>query len=363
MVRFIISLLFISLLIFSFGFTIDSIMENTEPTLEWGTYGEISQLHKDRKYMLPQDSIPELAQRVSNQSVKTTDKSKADFNPGHKGVKQNLRQPELGQAMHKGWILVLMAAFIWIFVITKKTGIEHKLKTIFLPRNDEMEVKYQSVKSSLEEKETLLKEIHHRIKNNLQVVSSLLDLQSESITDSHALEAIKEGMIKVRSMSLIHEKLYRSGDLSNIDFQEYTTELLTGISSIFKSEMPVQHTVETSGISLNVDTTIVLGLILNEVVSNAYKYAFQEVEKGEIRVQLSDLGEGMLELQVSDNGGGIPENFDVNKTHSLGFRLLKTLTRQLKGELRYGNNGGATISVIFPEYKEELHPVKIQVKE
>jgi PAS domain S-box-containing protein len=209
----------------------------------------------------------------------------------------------------------------------------------------------EQIKTSLKEKEVLLKEIHHRVKNNLQIISSLLNLQSGYIHDEHAGEMFKESRNRVKSMALIHEKLYQSKDLARIDFAEYVRHLTT---HLFRSYGVNTHAVSLKinidKILLDIDTAIPCGLIVNELVTNSLKYAFPPGVIGEIRVDLRRENDGRLALLVSDNGAGLPADFDFRQTDSLGLQLVSTLTDQLEATLAVDRTGGTSFKILLPPH-------------
>jgi PAS domain S-box-containing protein len=206
----------------------------------------------------------------------------------------------------------------------------------------------EHIRTSLKEKEVLLKEIHHRVKNNLQIISSLLNLQSGYIHDKHAGEMFKESRNRVRSMALIHEKLYQSKDLAKIDFAEYVRHLTT---HLFRSYGVNSHAIalkiNVDRILFDIDMAIPCGLIVNELVSNSLKYAFPAGAQGEIRIDLHQESNGRLALVVSDNGAGLPLSFDFKKTDSLGLQLVSTLTDQLEGKILLDRNDGTTFKILL----------------
>lgn len=208
------------------------------------------------------------------------------------------------------------------------------------------------VEKSLEEKELLLKEIHHRVKNNLQVVSSLLDLQSRGIEDQKALSTFMEGQNRVKAMALIHQKLYQNEDLATIDFAEYAQQLLSELATIYKGAEEVKTVVQSSeSAQFDIDTAIPLGLILNELISNAYKYAFTE-SSGELMVSIQPLENGKHQMIVSDSGQGLPQDFDLSKTKSLGLRLVRRLSKQLYGSAEYYYEQGSKFIITFTDTLE-----------
>ena len=197
----------------------------------------------------------------------------------------------------------------------------------------------------------LLREIHHRVKNNMQVISSLLRLQSDKVKDQQYAEMLKESQERIKSMALIHEKLYQSKDLAKIDFSGYITSL---INSLFRSYGIDTGRIETKlnveDVSLGLDHAIPCGLIINELVSNSLKYAFPEDRKGEISVTLRSVTENEIELIVSDDGIGIPEDLDIRNTDSLGLELVAILAEdQLKGKIDLDRTGGTTFRILFKE--------------
>jgi PAS domain S-box-containing protein len=209
----------------------------------------------------------------------------------------------------------------------------------------------EHIKQSLEEKKVLLREIHHRVKNNLQVISSLLNLQSAYIDDCQYREMFKESQNRVKSMSLIHEKLYQSENLANIDFEEYVRALTNGlIRSYGINTDKVSLEVEVDNVSLGIDTAIPCGLIINELVSNSLKHAFPG-GKGEILVSLHS-NNGITELTVKDNGVGIPEDIHIKNTTSLGLRLVCILAQdQLNGNITLMRTNGTEFRITFGEVK------------
>lgn len=207
----------------------------------------------------------------------------------------------------------------------------------------------EEIKLSLKEKEVLLKEIHHRVKNNLQIITSLLNLQSAQIKDPEALLMFRESQARVRSMALIHEKLYQSKDLARIDFAGYVRELMVYLfRSYTVSPDQIQTELDTSDIYLGIDTAIPCGLIISELVTNSMKYAFPGGKRGKIYVGLHPLEDGNLELKVVDNGVGLPDDFDWRESDSLGLQLVSTLTAQLHGKMHVSGRDGACFTLTFP---------------
>ena len=204
------------------------------------------------------------------------------------------------------------------------------------------------LKASLKEKEVLLKEIHHRVKNNLQIISSLLRLQSGYIKDKQALEVFQDSQNRVRAMALIHENLYQTNDLAKIDFSEYIRKLTNNLVYCYQvNNININTKIEK--ILLNIDTAIPCGLIINELISNSIKHAFNNSEKGEIYVEFITLQTGKYSLSVGDNGVGAAENISLLKKQSLGLELVWNLVEQLEGTIVYSSKLGTSFRITFAE--------------
>ena len=223
---------------------------------------------------------------------------------------------------------------------------------------DALEKESAKTENSLKEKEMLLCEIHHRVKNNLQVISSLLSLQSRYHKDAQAIETAKESQNRIKAMALIHEKLYHSKDFANVEFNDYIKTLVNNLFASYKvSASRVALKLDIENISLGIDTAIPTGLIINELVSNSLKYAFPEGKDGEIKIFLRSLNDGENKLIVSDNGVGLPESLDIKKAESLGLRMITNLTeRSLHGKVNINKSNGTEFQIIFKEkeYKERI---------
>jgi two-component system, sensor histidine kinase PdtaS len=249
-------------------------------------------------------------------------------------------------------IIGLVLVLILTIIIYRSQRNKAKAASVLKIKNQEIEAKKQLIEASLKEKDALLKEIHHRVKNNLQVISSLLNMQTYQFDNPQMIAAMTEGQSRVKAMALIHQKLYQTDQLSEIDFHEYAEQLIGHLTTVFDmNESKVVNSIHSSEIRLDVDTAIPLGLILNELITNAYKYAFQNIEKGELNIFLKRVDKNTLKLAVYDNGNGLPENFDLNKVNSLGLKLVKILTDQLDGLLSIKNEHGASFEIIFKENK------------
>ncbi|MBI5679893.1 MAG: PAS domain S-box protein [Methanobacterium sp.] len=205
------------------------------------------------------------------------------------------------------------------------------------------------IKESLEEKEMLLKEVHHRVKNNLAVISSLLNLQSDYIRDKEDLELFRESQTRAKTMALIHERLYQSRDLKNIDFGEYMHTLINDLFNTYSVDPGlVKLNMSLENVMLDINTSIPLGLIVNELVSNSMKYAFPDGRKGIIKINFES-GKDQYVLCVSDNGVGLPEGIDFKNTDSLGLQLVNSLTNQIEGEIELDKSHGTEFKITFKD--------------
>jgi two-component sensor histidine kinase len=208
----------------------------------------------------------------------------------------------------------------------------------------------QQIAESLREKEALLREIHHRVKNNLQIISSLLNMQTYYANDPRMIHAIAEGQNRVKAMALIHQKLYQTDNLTAIDFQEYAEQLIGHLAAALAPPgKTIRSHVNGSSLKLDIDTAIPLGLILNELITNSYKYAFSNVAEGELQVHLSCDTERNYHLRISDSGSGLPPGFNEHTLNSLGLKLVRMLTEQLDGTLTISNQAGAHFYIRFRE--------------
>jgi len=207
----------------------------------------------------------------------------------------------------------------------------------------------EQVRSSLAEKEVLLKEIHHRVKNNLQIVSSLLDLQSDFMAGNASRLFLRDTQDRIKSMALIHQKLYQSDSLAFIDLREYVQELADSLySSSVNDPDLISLEVDSEEILLGMDEAVPCGLIVNELISNSLKHAFPEGMAGDVSIRCR-IDDGRVVITVSDNGVGLPTGLDVTNAETLGLQLVCMLTEQLRGTLSMdGEQGGASVKISFP---------------
>ena len=206
------------------------------------------------------------------------------------------------------------------------------------------------IMASLQEKDVLLKEVHHRVKNNMQVISSLLNLQSRRVKDPAVLEMFKESQRRIRSMALIHERLYQSSDLSRIEFSQYLRNLATHLFHSYQADSSRIHLkIDAEEVFLNINTAIPCGLIVNELISNALKHGFPEGRSGQLDIDLRRVaGDGYV-LRVKDDGVGFPEGLDFRKTETLGMQIISTLVEQIDGRVELSRKKGTAFRLEFNE--------------
>jgi two-component sensor histidine kinase len=207
----------------------------------------------------------------------------------------------------------------------------------------------EQLKASLRDKEMLLKEVHHRVKNNLQVVSSLLTLQRDTLQDPMLRECFHESERRIRAMSLIHETLYQTTDVARLNVAQYLQTLSAQLLQSYGVDPHrIAFTTQLEAVVLSPDTAIPLGLILNELLSNALKHAFPHGRSGTIAIELNTTSDGHATLHVRDTGVGFPEGLDFRETDSLGLQLVCALTEQLEGTIKLERDGGTVFALTFP---------------
>jgi two-component sensor histidine kinase len=225
---------------------------------------------------------------------------------------------------------------------------EGSVAEISLVAHDISEKKKSSIEivESLKEKEVLLKEIHHRVKNNLQIISSILNLQSAFVTDENTLGILHESRNRIRSMAIIQETLYKSDVFSTVDFGKYIEDLCQNLIASYQIIGNVKLELEVQPVHMILDQAIPCGLLINEIITNSLKYAWPDHQKGSIWVRLSQEEQNVV-LEVSDDGQGLPEQFDKMNTETLGLQLIATLNEQLEGKLEVSNQNGTKYLLKF----------------
>ncbi len=240
----------------------------------------------------------------------------------------------------------IAASLLFLFM----AGFAYKAYVANRKKKEELNIKNLIIEKALSEKEVLLKEIHHRVKNNLQIVSSLLSLQSNYIKDEQALDAVKESRNRVESMSLIHQNLYQENNLTGIYVQQYIGNLLDNLFYSYNIKPDnIKLVKEIDPLLLDVDTVIPIGLILNELITNCLKYAFPNNRKGSIKVMLS-IVEHKLILSVYDNGIGLPQDFEQGVKKSFGHKMINAFLQKLKGEMKMYSEDGTKVDIEIANY-------------
>jgi two-component sensor histidine kinase len=235
-----------------------------------------------------------------------------------------------------GFVLVLI--FIYYYLNKKKLS-------------EKLSEKNALIEKTSGEKDVLLREIHHRVKNNLQIITSLLNMQSRFLDDKKSKAIVEESKDRIKSMSLIHQKLYQEDNLTGIESESYFTELIESLCQTYGlSESKATRSIKIENLLLDVDTAIPLGLIINEMVSNAFKYGVDK-ENGEFVFEFGHNTSNELQIIIKDNGPGIPDGFDISKSKSYGMKLIQSLSKKLKAEVDFKNDNGLEIKMIIRRYK------------
>ncbi len=246
----------------------------------------------------------------------------------------------------RNYFAIAAILFIGLAGISYRAFTNNRKKNLLLDKQNKL------IEKSLVEKEILLREIHHRVKNNLQIVSSLLSLQSNYIRDEQALDAVKESRNRVESMSLIHQNLYQEENLTGIDLRLYIENLTDNLFHSYNIKPDnIKLVKEVDALTLDVDTVIPIGLILNELITNCLKYAFTDNRKGSIKVMLKEKNNNLL-LSVYDDGIGLPENFEQGTKKSFGHKMINAFLQKLKGEMKMYSEDGTKVDIEIANYKK-----------
>jgi two-component sensor histidine kinase len=237
--------------------------------------------------------------------------------------------------------LLLLALLAVIFISFRNS----RIKSTTLNEQNNM------IEKALADKEVLLKEIHHRVKNNMQIVSSLLDLQSISIKDSEAAEAMKDGKNRVQSMALIHQNLYQQDNLKGINAKDYVEQLLMNLKDSYSNARhPVDIKTDIQDLNIDLDTMIPVGLILNELITNVFKYAVPLVQSPRLEIRLAEMN-NTLYIKVKDNGPGFAELADIKTAKTFGLKMVRAFAQKLKAKMEVENNQGAIVELFITKYK------------
>jgi two-component sensor histidine kinase len=256
------------------------------------------------------------------------------------------------------WIIDSAPFVLGLISYTVGTRVQ-KLNTHYLTKiekvNNEIAGTNTRLKTLLDEKEILLKEIHHRVKNNLQIITSLLSLQSSFIEEDETKALFRYSQYRINSMSLVHEMLYKSEDISRINYEIYAKNL---VSSLAISMLGTNHNITLKlnipNISINIDTAIPLGLLINEIITNALKYGIYENDSGEIHLEIVKTKHNHFKMLIGDNGPGFSEEINYRNSNTLGLLLIHKLTLQLKGTLEKQNEKKGTNYIVFFEEIQQI---------
>jgi two-component sensor histidine kinase len=253
-------------------------------------------------------------------------------------------------AMLVGALLVFALLAVWVdryriikqnknHLSQRQQALDHKileLEHVNLSRN-----------RLLAEKEWLLKEIHHRVKNSLQVAMSLLNTQSHYLENEKAVAALRQSRNRMYAMSIIHQRLYQSDNLELIHMNRYIPELIRYMKESFAEDRHLHFRLQIDAVRLDVDQAVPIGLIINEAVTNSIKYAFPDRHDGVIDISLQDVGDEGIRLEIADDGIGLREDFDIKRVRSMGMELIDSLNLQLEGRMTISNKGGTAICIVF----------------
>jgi two-component system, sensor histidine kinase PdtaS len=241
--------------------------------------------------------------------------------------------------------LALMGIIVGL--LYNRYRLKQRSNRILEAKQKEINDKNDSLQKLVTEKEWLLKEIHHRVKNNLHIVMSLLNTQSAYLKDEAALQAIQDSQHRVHSMSLIHQKLYQTDNVSAIDMPVYIAELVNYLKESFQGKQYIHFALDVDKIELDVSQAVPIGLILNEAITNAIKYAFPEGRNGHISINMKQKKDNKIVLTIQDDGVGLPDDFDITQTHSLGMSLMQGLSEDVDGGFAIDSDHGTKITIAF----------------
>jgi len=302
------------------------------------------------RYISFKDSIDHkenLKELIASQVASQVEEKENLIHTSQKNIKEKNAEVSKQKTIRNALLfcgLVLIIVIVFVSVQLKKANTRKQLLEI---KNKQIETRNEIINQSLLEKDLLVKEVHHRVKNNLQIISSLLKLQSSKSTNEEIRNSLGEAQDRINSMALLHQLLYRNNQMTSLLFNEYLSGLIDQISTSFSLvNKNIRIDYKLTELELDLDTAIPLGLITNELVSNAYKHAFHGKE-GTITIELSKLVKNTYQLKIADNGQGLPANFDLNSMDSLGLDIVCILSEQINAELKIYNDHGAHFDIVF----------------
>jgi two-component sensor histidine kinase len=296
------------------------------------------------KYKDSVDLTENLKELISTQVANQVEEKETLIRESQKNIKEKNAEVSKQKTIKNALLfcgVVLITVIVFVSVQLKKTKAQKLLLEI---KNKRIATRNEIINQSLSEKDLLIKEVHHRVKNNLQIISSLLKLQSGKSNNEEIKNSLGEAQDRINSMALLHQLLYRNNQMSSLMFNEYLSNLITQISGSFNKNIRIDYNLIE--LELDLDTAIPLGLITNELVSNAFKHAFNGKE-GVITIELSKLFKNTYQLRIADNGQGLPANFDLHSVDSLGLDIVCILSEQINAELKIYNADGAKFDIVF----------------
>ncbi|KLT64321.1 histidine kinase dimerization/phosphoacceptor domain -containing protein [Pedobacter sp. BMA] len=315
--------------------------------------------HKLRDSMLSQDNLS------------TIERLQIEFQASQKEnenellrKKSQLQSQELNRIQLIKNVTIAGLAFLTLVLILiyGRFRLKKKLHDTLVKKKDEIDLAYgqlevlvQQKNKLIEDKEGLLKEVHHRVKNNLQLTMSLLNSQSYYLEDLAAIEAIKESQHRLKSIALIHQKLYQTDTVATINIRPYVVELVEYLKESLTGSKKINFDIEMINLELDISKAVPLGLIINEAITNIFKYAFPLVQSGKIEITLKEINPDQYHLVIKDNGIGLPPDFDPGQSHTLGLTLMMGLATQIDGVFKMENNDGVLISLIFRNTSADLN--------
>ncbi|MBO9561963.1 MAG: ATP-binding protein [Niastella sp.] len=317
----------------------------------------IAAIEHYQKYKSISDTLYDITRNWQMEEMQAkfeTDKKEQDIQILRK--ESLLQQTELKQASLSRNITIAVIILLLIIIallynryrIRQQSNIQLESQQIEINhKNTSLQKLLDEKENLLTEKEWLIKEIHHRVNNNLQIVMSLLNSQSAYLDSDSAIMAIRDSQHRMRAMSLIHQKLYQSDKMATIDMQVYIQELTSYLDDNFNVNNRIKFELDIPPIELDVAQAVPLGLILNEAITNAIKYAFPDNKQGNVIISMQRQTDEYIKLTITDNGQGLPPAFDVAGSHSLGMSLIQGLTKQLNGDFEMKSDEGVTITVTF----------------
>ncbi len=266
----------------------------------------------------------------------------------------------LTASRQRSWLIIAVAigglALLAAFLFYRLSALRRKNNLVLVQQKNEIQAKNeqiteqnQTIQQALAEKEILLKEIHHRVKNNLQIISSLMNIQARQIQQPAFRQWISEGQNRLLAMAEVHQNLYQLSNLSEVPFKPYVSELGSRLIDAYASEEDIHLAVEAENYAFKIDQIIPIGLIINELITNAVKYAFEDYSQAQIRIALQMTPESHYALEIADNGIGLPTGlFEDKQQQGTGWRLVHMLVRQLYGSIEHQNQPGARFQILFP---------------